>query len=731
MAIRMDQTGRLFTLDTDHTTYQMKADQYGFLLHLYYGRRTPGDMTYLLTQGDRGFSPNPYDARADRTYSLDFLPQEFPLLGNGDYRSPALIVEDGEGTLDCDLRYDSCRVEEGKFSIPRLPAVYADAGNRETGEGAQTLIITLKDRRLGLKVDLYYGVLPRIDLITRAVRIEAEKEKVVLRRAQSACLDFTHGSYDVLTFYGRHAMERTLQRSPVGHGTFSIGSTRGTSSHQYNPLLILADPSATEDAGSCYGMSFVYSGGFSGEVSKDQFGDVRMQMGLSDQVFSYPLERGEVFWTPEVAMTFSDRGFTRLSQTFHKCCQKHLIRGKYRDERRPVLINSWEACYFDFDGEKILDLARSAKDLGFEMLVMDDGWFGQRDDDHSGLGDWSVNEKKLGMPLQDLVSRVNEIGLKFGIWFEPEMISQNSDLFRAHPDYAMTIPGRDPVLGRDQLLLDFSRPDVVDEIYRQMKAVLDSTNIEYVKWDFNRSIFNVYSHSGRGQGTVLYDFVLGLYDLLDRLNREYPDLLIEGCSGGGGRFDMGMLYYTPQIWCSDNSDAIDRTSIQYGTSFAYPLATMGAHVSVSPNEQNGRVTPLKTRGIVAMHGTFGYELDPTKMPEEEKEEVRRQIETYKTYADLIREGDYYRLSNPLEKQAAAWETVSSDKGEALVSAVLLDVHGNNPPTYVTPKGLDPDALYRDTESGRVYPGAALMQEGLPLPAEMGQYHAYLYHLVRI
>jgi len=732
MAILIDESRKVFTIHTDNSTYQMKVDDYGFLLHLYYGRRTEGDMSYIPTMADRGFSPNPYDARADRTYSMDFLPQEFPYLGSGDYRRVLLKVEDRKSVMDCDLRYDSVRVEEGKYSIPKLPAVYADDSNRKTGEGAKTLVVTLKDKLLGLKVELYYGVLPKIDIITRAVKITLEGENpVTLRKAQSACLDFTHGEYDVITFHGRHAMEREFQRSPLEHGIFTIGSTRGTSSHQYNPLMILAEKSTDEVHGSCWGMSFVYSGEFKAEAGKDQFGDVRMQMGLQDEMFAYPLKSGDVFWAPEVVMTFSSDGLSGLSQNFQKCCSKHLVRGKYRDIRRPVLINSWEACYFDFDGRKILDLAREAKKLGVEMLVMDDGWFGKRDDDGSGLGDWFVNEKKLGMSLDRLVSSVNDLGLKFGIWFEPEMISEDSDLFRAHPDYAMRIPGRDPVIGRNQLVLDFSRPEVVDAVADQMKKVLDSANIEYVKWDFNRSIFNVYSHSGKNQGTVHYDFVLGLYDLLERLNRDYPDLLIEGCSGGGGRFDMGMLYYTPQIWCSDNSDAIDRTKIQYGTSFAYPVVSMGAHVSVVPNEQNGRITPLKTRGVVAMHGTFGYELDPAKMPEEEKEEVKGQIRNYIRYADLIREGRYFRLSDPYDGKLAAWESVSEDGSEALISAVVLEVHGNMTPVYVRPLGLKEDALYRDEATGRTFPANALMQAGFPLPYEMGEYHAYQYHLVRV
>ena len=732
MGIQIQEEKLLFTLNTKRTTYQMHVDRYGYLLHQYYGRKTEGDMHFLLTFNDRGFSGNPYEAEGDRTYSMDFLPQEFPYLGNGDYRRVLLKVADDLGTIDCDLRYDSFRVEEGMFSIPNLPAVYVDDTNADTGANAQTLVITLKDDLLKLRVDLYYGVLPKLDIITRAVRIVNEGEtSFTLEKAQSACLDFVTGDYDAITFYGRHCMERNMQRQHVGHGTLTIGSTRGTSSHQYNPSMLLVDHMATEDYGHCYGMSFVYSGGFKGEIEKDQYNNIRMQLGLHDELLAYPLEGGQEFWTPEVVMSYSAKGMARLSQNFQRCARRHICRGKWRDIPRPVLLNSWEACYFDFDGDKLIELARGARDLGVEMLVMDDGWFGARSDDYRGLGDWFVNEKKLGRSLGDLVSEINNMGLKFGIWVEPEMVNEDSDLYREHPDWAMTIPGRHPVLGRNQLILDFSRKEVVDAIYDAISKVLDSANIEYVKWDFNRSIFNVYSHGGLSQGQVLYNYVLGLYDFLERLNRNYPDVLIEGCSGGGGRFDMGMLYYTPQIWCSDNTDAIDRTRIQYGTSFLYPVSSMGAHVSAVPNEQTGRNVSLKTRSMVAMGGTFGYELDPSKLSEEEKEEIRLQIEDYHRYADLINHGLFYRLSNPAEDEIAAWEMFSEDGREALISAVCLAVHGNMTVNYVRLRGLKKDCFYQDEETGRVYPANALMQIGLPIPVEMGEYRSYRWHFVKV
>ena len=732
MAIEINTERLLFTLNTKRTTYQMHVDRYGYLLHQYYGRRTDGDMHFLLTFQDRGFSGNPYEAESDRTYSMDFLPQEYPYLGNGDYRRVQLKVADEDGTLDCDLRYDSWRLEDGLYHIPGLPAVYTDDTNKDTGANAQTLILTLKDDLLKLKVDLYYGVLPKLDIITRAVRIENYGSSAfTLEKAQSACLDFVTGDYDAITFYGRHAMERNMQRQRVVHGTMTIGSTRGTSSHQYSPTMLLIDHMATEDYGHCYGMSFVYSGGFKGEIEKDQYNNIRMQLGLPDELLAYPLGAGDVFWTPQVVMSYSSKGMARLSQNFHRCARRHLSRGKWRDRIRPILLNSWEACYFDFNREKLLELADGAKELGVEMLVMDDGWFGKRDDDNAGLGDWFVNEKKLGGSLGELVEEINAKGLKFGIWVEPEMVNEDSDLYRAHPDWAMTIPGRHPVLGRNQLILDFSRKEVVDAIYEAISRVLDSANIEYVKWDFNRSIFNVYSHSGLSQGQVLYNYVLGLYDFLERLNRNYPDLLIEGCSGGGGRFDMGMLYYTPQIWCSDNTDAIDRTRIQYGTSFVYPVSSVGAHVSAVPNEQTGRMVSIETRAAVAMSGTFGYELDPKKLSETEKDKIRKQVAEYHKYAELINHGLYYRLSNPFEDSIAAWEMFAEDASEALIFVVCLEIHGNMTVNYVRLRGLKKDCFYRDEESGKVYPANALMQIGLPVPVEMGEYRSYRWHFVKV
>ena len=570
-----------------------------------------------------------------------------------------------------------------------------------------------------MELHLLYGVLEKEDIITRSVVIKnAGESQIIIKKAQSACLDFLHGDYDLIQFYGRHAMERNLERVPVSHGSIRIGSRRGCSSHQHNPGVILAGKNTTEDSGSCYGMLFVYSGNFLAEAEKDQYNQTRIQMGLADELFEYPLAAGAEFTAPEVILSYTNKGLAKLSQQYHHCIMNHICQGKYVHENRPVLINSWEAAYFDFTGDTIVELAKQAKELGIDMVVMDDGWFGKRNDDNSSLGDWYVNEEKLGGTLANLIQRVNAEGVKFGIWIEPEMVSEDSDLYREHPDWAIAIPGRKPIRSRNQLILDFSRKEVRDEIFKHICDVLDQGNVEYIKWDMNRSMADVYGPK------VTYDYVLGVYDFLEKLTRRYPDILIEGCSGGGGRFDAGMLYYTPQIWCSDNTDAINRTRIQYGTSFFYPVAAMGSHVSAVPNHQTGRVTSMHTRGVAAMSGTFGYELNPALLSVEEKAEIRTQLAKYREHQELIREGSYYRLSDPFQDEISAWMVVSENQEQALVSVVRLSAEANAPATYVTLKGLAEDTFYLDKTTGKVYPGAALMEVGILLPVAGQEYEAY-------
>ena len=720
MAITFNETTRIFTLTTAHTTYQMQADAQGCLLHLYYGARTAGEMDYLLNYGDRGFSGNPNSAGSDRTYSLDALPQEYPSLGTGDFRNYALNIENADGSQCCNPVYITHEIAAGKYTLKGLPFVRAEENE------AETLKIILEDPVTKVELHLLYGVLEKEDIITRSVIIKnAGKAPVTVKKAQSACLDFLHGDYDLIKFYGRHAMERNMERMPVSHESTRIGSRRGTSSHQYNPGVILAGKNTNEDSGSCYGMLFVYSGNFLVEAEKDQYDQTRIQMGLTDELFAYPLEAGAEFIAPEVILSYTNKGLSRLSQQYHHCIMNHICQGKYVHANRPVLINSWEAAYFDFTGDTIVELAKEAKALGIDMVVMDDGWFGKRNDDNSSLGDWYVNEEKLGGTLTKLIERVNAEGVKFGIWIEPEMVSEDSDLYREHPEWAITIPGRKPVRSRNQLVLDFSRKEVRDEIFKRICAVLDQGNVEYIKWDMNRSLADIYAPN------VTYDYVLGVYDFLEKLTNRYPDILIEGCSGGGGRFDAGMLYYTPQIWCSDNTDAINRTRIQYGTSFFYPVAAMGSHVSAVPNHQTGRVTSMHTRGVAAMSGTFGYELNPALLNAKEKAEIRAQLAQYREYQELIREGDYYRLSNPFQDNFAAWMVVSDDRSKALVSVIRLTAEANPPAAYVTLKGMEEDAFYREKTTGKVYPGAALMEAGILLPAAVSEYEAYQIELERV
>lgn len=720
MAITFNETTRIFTLTTAHTTYQMQADAQGYLLHLYYGARTAGEMDYLLNYGDRGFSGNPNSAGSDRTYSLDALPQEYPSLGTGDFRNYALNIENADGSQCCNPVYITHEIAAGKYTLKGLPFVRAEENE------AETLKIILEDPVTKVELHLLYGVLEKEDIITRSVIIKnAGKAPVTVKKAQSACLDFLHGDYDLIKFHGRHAMERNMERMPVSHESIRIGSRRGTSSHQYNPGVILAGKNTNEDSGSCYGMLFVYSGNFLVEAEKDQYDQTRIQMGLTDELFAYPLEAGAEFIAPEVILSYTNKGLSRLSKQYHHCIMNHICQGKYVHANRPVLINSWEAAYFDFTGDTIVELAKEAKALGIDMVVMDDGWFGKRNDDNSSLGDWYVNEEKLGGTLAKLIERVNAEGVKFGIWIEPEMVSEDSDLYREHPEWAITIPGRKPVRSRNQLVLDFSRKEVRDEIFKRICAVLDQGNVEYIKWDMNRSLADIYASN------VTYDYVLGVYDFLEKLTNRYPDILIEGCSGGGGRFDAGMLYYTPQIWCSDNTDAINRTRIQYGTSFFYPVAAMGSHVSAVPNHQTGRVTSMHTRGVAAMSGTFGYELNPALLNAKEKAEIRAQLAQYREYQELIREGDYYRLSNPFQDNFAAWMVVSDDRSKALVSVIRLTAEANPPAAYVTLKGMEEDAFYREKTTGKVYPGAALMEAGILLPAAVSEYEAYQIELERV
>ena len=695
MSILYNEQAGTLTLHTKSSTYQMKADEIGTLLHTYYGPRTGDeDLSYAIFRLGRGFSGNPNEkGRIDRSYSLDTLPQEISCFGTGDYRITALQVENEQGDTALRLKYAGHRIEEGKYALPGLPASYTDEG------GAETLVVTMQDAESGVTAELYYGVFEEADVITRALRIiNNGSGKKILKKAGPLTLDFTHGNFDVIDFYGKWARERQIERHKLPHGVTSIGSVRGSSSSHYNPSLILCDRHATEESGSAYGLTFVYSGEFLLEIEKDQADQTRVLLGIHPDDFAWTLEPGRDFYTPEVLMSYSGRGIGRLSNNFHAFIRKHIVRGPHRDQRRPVLINNWEGTYFDFDGDKLVAIASEAKKMGVELFVLDDGWFGKRDDDNSGLGDWFTNEKKLGCTMKELGERVNALGMKFGLWFEPEAISVDSDLYRTHPDWAVEIPGRLPDLSRNELLVDMANPAVQDYLIERMSDILGNAPISYVKWDYNRNLCDKYSHAlpRERQGEMAHRFTLGTYRVLETLLTRFPNLLIEGCSGGGGRFDTGMLYYTPQIWCSDNTDAIERLYIQYGSSFIYPVNTMGAHVSAVPNHQVGRVTPLPTRGVTAMSGTFGYELDPTKLSEDEKEEIKRQICVFKELYPVLQYGNYYRLKTPYSDSCTVWEQAAADGTKAVVNAVYHQVKANHVPTFVTLKGLKADASYRLT-----------------------------------
>jgi len=729
MAIIINNVDKTYTLTTKNTMYQMKVDELGVLEHTYYGAKMDYmDMHYgVECVFGASFSPNPKNIKEGKWgYSYNALHQELSCAGIGDFRLTSMGVRNGDGSFGAEPRFVSAKTENGKYSLKGLPSFY--------GDEAETLIVTLKDNTNDVYFHLYYGVFEDYDLITRSVVVENKtNSSIKLEKAMTLTLDLPCGTYDMVYFHGRHTRERMLERTRIKHSQVSVGSMRGASSHMENPFVVVCDKNANEEYGSAWGIGLVYSGNFLISAEKNLQEKTRIVAGINPENFNFEIEPNGQFTCPEVAMVYSDEGFGKMSNSFHRAIRNNLCRGRFKNAVRPVLINNWEGTYFDFNADKLVAMAHEAHKMGVELFVMDDGWFGKRDNDRCALGDWIPNEKKLQGTLSELAKRINDEGMKFGIWFEPECISEDSDLYRAHPDYAFAMPNRMPQISRNQYVLDFSRKEIVDNIYNQLVDVLDSANISYVKWDFNRHITDLYSVAlpADKQGEVYHRYMLGLYDLLERITTKYPDILFESCSGGGGRFDMGMLYYMPQVWTSDNSDAIDRLKIQYGTSFAYPVSTMGAHVSVCPNHQNARVTPLKTRGNVAYFGTYGLELDVTKMTDTEKEEIARQIKEFKKYYELIQRGDYYRLISPFtpdESLYCAWETVRTDGSEALVCAVRYETDACTAPEYVKVKGLCPEKQYRINGGEQIYTGAALMNIGFMLEYDFISYPSRLYHI---
>lgn len=633
------------------------------------------------------------------------------------------------------LSYVSHRIYDGKEELAGLPATFG------TADTCRTLELTCEDKALGLQVILSYSIFADNDAIARSVRVvNGGKEAFYLTKVLSACIDMDNEEYEMITLPGSWARERIIQTRPVLKGKQGVSSVRGESSHQEHPFMAWKRKTTTEEAGDIYAMNFVYSGNFMAQIEGDQFGSMRALMGIHPQDFCWKLEPGDAFQAPEVICVYSAEGIGGMSRTFHDLYRRHLIRGEYKDKKRPILINNWEATYFDFDTDKLLSIAREASALGIEMLVMDDGWFGCRNDDNSSLGDWQVNEAKLKGGLKYLVDEVNKLGMKFGIWLEPEMVSPDSNLYREHPDWAFAIPGRTGSLSRNQYVLDLTRQEVRDCVYDMIASVLRSANIEYVKWDMNRQLSDMGSCGlpADRQGELFHRQVLAVYELQDRLTREFPHLLLENCSGGGARFDPGMLYYSPQIWCSDDTDAVERLSIQAGTAMVYPLSTMGAHVADCPNHTVGRNTPFETRGYVALAGTFGYELDVTKIPEEDRAMIPAQTAMYHKYNDLVCEGDYYRIAHYAENHYYdCYEVVAKDKSEALVTYVQVLNRPSHHSRRIRIPGLDLTAVYvienaqdwpeiRQTE----YRGDALQFAGINVPPLWGDFKGRLLHLVR-
>jgi len=721
MSTLVEQHPEHFLLNAGGASYVLHLVQGKYLAHAHWGAPLRAwNRANSPRFVDRAFSPNPAGS-PDRTFSLDTLRQEYPGFGRTDFRSPAFEVQFADGSRAADLHYQSHSVVAGKPALAGLPSTHVGEGD------AETLLVVLKDQLSGLAATLAYTAFRHFPVVTRSVLFSNDgKQPLTLLRALSFSLDLEGEGYRWLQLSGAHIRERQVVVRPLTAGTVSVESRRGASSHQQNPFVALLAPGADEDAGEVFGFNLVYSGNFVSSAEVDQFGVTRLQSGINPFDFAWKLEPGESFQTPEGILAYSNAGLGSLSRTFHRFFLDHLCRGPHVHRERPILINNWEATYFQFDHAKIEAIAEKAAPLGIELLVLDDGWFGHRDDDKTSLGDWTVDKRKLPGGLDALADSVHAKGLKFGLWFEPEMVSEDSELYKAHPDWCLHVAGRSRSTSRDQLVLDLSRPEVCAFIIESVCDVLDGGKIDYVKWDMNRHLTEVGS-AGRGadrQRETAHRHMLGLYSVLEAITTRDPEILFESCSGGGGRFDPGMLYYMPQVWTSDNTDAICRLQIQWGTSIAYPPVTMGAHVSAVPNHQVQRITPLQTRADVAMVGTFGYELDPLKFSDHESAAVTKINEWYKAHRAVLQFGDFYRLRSPFGGDAA-WMSVSADKTKAVLIYVQVLARPNAPQTVLRLKGLDPGRQYRveaEGLSGR-WGGDELMGVGIRLPELKGDFQS--------
>lgn len=717
MAIIYHANSNIFQLDGKDFTYLIGVFDNKYLSTLYFGKKIEILRPERLeVSRECGFSPSPADCFYRRYISLDTLPQEYPSFGYGDFRIPAITVEQENGSRLLDLKYKGYRLVTDKMAIPGIPTLRQD-------DNTDTLVITLCDEVTKVEVDLIYNVYGNRNVITRHAIIRNEgKEKVVVTKAMSLSLDLRDNKFDFMQLVGAHCEERQIERTPLRHGITKIESRRTTSSHQLNPFMALLRKDTNEDDGEVYGFNLVYSGSYEGDVEVDQRHTTRVMMGLSSFDFAWELKHGERFDTPEAVIVYSNKGLNGMSQQFHSLYNDCLLKKHYH---HPIVVNNWEATYFDFNEDKLEKLIKSAKGLGIETFVLDDGWFGKRNDDESSLGDWKVNLNKLPHGLQGISDICKKNGLQFGLWFEPEMISVDSDLYRAHPDYAIKVENRDHIYSRCQLVLDLSRKEVCDYIIKSFSDVVDSLNISYIKWDFNRNISETYNKQ------LSHKYVLGLYYVLETLTNKYPHIMIEGCSGGGGRFDPAILYYCPQIWTSDCSDAISRLYIQYGTSIVYPPTTMVGHVSVAPNHQTGRLTPFKTRGVVAMSANFGYELNPQVLSEDERAQVKEQTREYQNLRKVLYNSDFYRIRSPFGGNDCAWSFVSKNKKEVYVMYVRILNGATNEFDYLTLKGLDPQIKYQDMNTKEIYTGSELMGAGIILPRHPYDFNGIMYHFKEV
>ena len=699
--------GNIFHLRNDSISYVLCGMPGGVVAQLYFGARLERVNAANLLRHAGVPADGSFDVQESM---LDRLPQEYPAFGLGDMRQGAVAVVAPDGSWAVDLRLTGAELPGEKPALAGLPAT--------RGEGSAALRLRLRDAHTGLEAELDYAIYDDCPAVARSARlINGGDAPLTVERAYSLCLDLPDSDWELVTLAGAWARERDICRRPLVRGFQGVSTRHGASSHQTSPFMALVRRNTTEFSGEAVGAALVYSGNFVAAAEVGQFDTTRLLLGVNDDGFSWLLESGEAFQTPEAVLVYSGEGLGGMSRGFHRLWERHLLPARWVGRPRPVLLNSWEAAYFDFDADKLAAIAGAAAEAGAALFVMDDGWFGRRNDDSTSLGDWQCNTDKLPGGLSALGERVRAMGLQFGIWMEPEMISPDSDLYRAHPDWCLHIPGREGITARHQFVLDVGRGDVQEFMYEAVSRTLRESGAAYLKWDMNRNFTNIGSAAlpASRQKETAHRYILGLYAVLDRLTRDFPDVLIEGCAGGGGRFDAGMLAYVPQFWCSDDTDALCRLRIQYGTTLVFPPSTMGCHVSAVPNHQTGRTVPLETRFAVALGGSFGYELDPRALTEAERAELRGQVAFADSTQSLRLYGAFYRLLSPFEGDDTAWMSVSADLSEAIFTFVRAQARPNAMPPLVRLRGLDPARRYEVCQTGEVYGGDELMRVGLCCP----------------